>query len=122
MANPKSKFQQLCLIGLQKNSISTVADVNTGCIGVETSKPGIPLLNDFSLNPGQAWIEENQMFGISNIKKEERKQDILFPTTTLEFPMNAYNFSLIAWLCYQSGVSEAGAGAYVKTLIPYTSP
>ncbi len=79
-------------------------------------------MNDFSLNPGQAWIEENQMFGISNIKKEERKQDILFPTTTLEFPMNAYNFSLIAWLCYQSGVSEAGASAYVKTLIPYTSP
>jgi hypothetical protein len=123
MGTPKAPWQQMCLIALQTSLITAVADLNTGCAGVEASKPLLALLNrDFSLNPGQQFIEERQAFGISNIKLEERKLGGLLPTTTLEFPLNAYNFSLIALLFFQSGVSEGAAAAYVKTAIPYTSP
>ncbi len=123
MGTPRAPWQQLALIALQTSGITSAADFSSSCIGVETGKPGLPVLNrDYSLNPGQQFIEERQAFGISNLKKEERKLGGMLPTTTLEFPANAYNLALVLWLFFQTGVSEADTSPYVKTAIPYTSP
>jgi len=121
MGTPRAPWQNIVCICPQVTSISTAATFLSTDDAIETGKPGLPVLNrDYSLNPGQRFIEERQAFGISNLKKEERKLDRKLPSVTLEFPVNAYNLKLLLWLFFQKGMSEADTSPYVGTCVPYT--
>ena len=123
MGTPRAPWQNIVCLCPQTTGIATAAAFTSGLFMIETGKPGLPVLNrDFSINPGQRFVEERQAFGLSNIMKEERKLENEFPTCTLEAPLNAFNFSLIAWSFFQKGISEATGTPYVKTAIAYTDP
>lgn len=121
MATVRAPWEQMICICPQTSGIGSAGTFLTTDDCIETGKPGTPVFNrDFNISPGLRWIEERQAYGKSNIETAERKVENEFPTISLEMPFNAYTFSVILWLFFQKGVSEAGSTPYLKTAVPYT--
>jgi len=80
-----------------------------------TNRPHLPTTlnrNDKPLMTGRA---EDRIEEIS-------ETNVMAPQFTLEMPLNVYNFSLFAWLFFQTGASETTSDSVkIASFIPYTS-
>lgn len=94
-----------------------------GGIGVETSIYGIALNNHPTFNFGQNIIDTRKAIGTSYRHAGtgfEFQQGTRLPSATYEFDVTPWTIAPFLWTLFQSGSSQGGASAYVKTFVPYT--